>query len=82
MTEAIYEVFMKADLVGTKRGRAGFLLKDSAKRRKRKIQKKSQVNGPNPEDDVVKQLMVEVEALKEENKIKDAEIKKMQKFDL
>ena len=36
MLEEIYEKFKEADLVGHKRGRAGFLLKDSAKRRKRK----------------------------------------------
>ena len=56
MTQAIYEKFIEADLVGHKRGRAGFLLKDSAKKRKRKAQPKPHAVGPNPEADALKEL--------------------------
>ena len=63
MIEGIYEAFKGADLVGHKRGRAGFLLKNSAKRRKKKDKMKSQAEGPNPETDVIAKLVAKVEKL-------------------
>ena len=82
MLPEIYEKFKEADLVGHKRGRAGFLLKDTAKRRKRKINVKVLAEGPNPETEEIKNLKAECETLRNMVLKKDVAIDKCAKGDI